>query len=90
MTSAGADFLILRGLIVLTAVIFAVVNGFAVIRRRKVTDRAYPAAQVFPLLYIAFVIARPGPARAFGGADTEAAILMILITGLAERITNND
>lgn len=61
--------------------------------RLELTDereRAYPAAQVFPLLYIAFVIARPGPARGFGGADTEAAILMILITGLAERITNND
>lgn len=90
MTSAGADFLSLRGMIVLTAVIFAVVNGFAVLRRRKVTERAYPAAQIFPLLYIAFVIGRPGPARGFGGADTEAAILMILITGLAERITNND
>ena len=81
---------ILRTLIVITALTFAVINGYAVLKRHGRRDRAYPFAQIFPLLYIAFTLANPHQGRLNNGLAVETSLLLILATGLAERIANHD
>lgn len=84
------NVIVIRWMIVISAIAFTIVNGVAILRRKRTEERAFLLAQIFPLLYVAFHLANPKFSRGLGGINIELAIFMILVTGLAERIMNNE